>query len=317
MTTLRIGTRASRLALVQTEKVAASLQNEGGVSVEIIHYQTSGDRIQDKPLEPHLGSSFFTKEIEVALLTDQIDVAVHSCKDLATRLPYGLEITALTCREDPRDVMVVSDKSVLEEGAVATIGTLSPRRRGFLRFSRPSLTFADLRGNVPTRVRAVEEGRIDGAVLAAAGLQRLDMSEYISQFLNPDELLPAAGQGALAIQCRKDDDITKKGVQRLDHTPTRVVVEAERACLRRLEAGCQSPVGAFGDLEGDSLRLRAGVATPHKLVRAEEMVNAPWDPEILGRSVAEKLLAEIGVASLLECEWAGIAPRLLPGEESK
>ena len=316
MPTLRIGTRASRLALVQTEKVAANLQNEAGVSVEVVHYQTSGDRIQDRPLQPHLGSSFFTKEIEVALLTDQIDVAVHSCKDLATRLPDGLEITALTCREDPRDVMVVGNKSVLEEGADASIGTLSPRRRGFLGFSRPSLMFADLRGNVPTRVRAVEEGRVDGVILAAAGLLRLNMSGYISQFLEPNELLPAAGQGALAIQCRNNDDVTRKFVQQLDHTPTRVVVEAERACLRRLEAGCQAPVGAFADLEGKSLRLRAGVATPHELVRAEETVNTPWDPETLGQSVAEKLLKQIGASSLLDCEWAGVAPSSVSVEES-
>ena len=316
MTTLRIGTRASRLALVQTEKVAANLQNEVGVSVEVVHYQTSGDQIQDRPLQPHLGSSFFTKEIEVALLTDQIDVAVHSCKDLATRLPDGLEITALTCREDPRDVMVVGNKSVLEEGAAASIGTLSPRRRGFLGFSRPSLMFADLRGNVPTRVRAVEEGRVDGVILAAAGLLRLNMSGYISQFFEPSELLPAAGQGALAIQCRKNDDVTRKFVQQLDHTPTRVVVEAERACLRRLEAGCQAPVGAFADLEGKSLRLRAGVATPHELVRAEETINTPWDPETLGQSVAEKLLKQIGASSLVDCEWAGVAPSSVSVEES-
>ena len=316
MTTLRIGTRAARLALVQTEKVAANLQNEAGVSVEVVHYQTSGDRIQDRPLQPHLGSSFFTKEIEVALLTDQIDVAVHSCKDLATRLPDGLEITALTCREDPRDVMVVGNKSVLEEGAAASIGTLRPRRRGFLGFSRPSLMFADLRGNVPTRVRAVEEGRVDGVILAAAGLLRLNMSGYISQFLEPSELLPAAGQGALAIQCRNNDDVTRKFVQQLAHTPPRVVVEAERACLRRLEAGCQAPVGAFADLEGKSLRLRAGVATPHELVRAEETVNTHWDPETLGQSVAEKLLKQIGASSLLDCEWAGVAPSSVSVEES-
>ena len=264
--------------------------------------------MQDVPLGPEHGASFFTKEIEEALLADRVDLAVHSCKDLATRNPEELAIAAFPERVDPRDVLVTAGAMLdaLPEGA--RVGTSSPRRRGFIEAVRPDVMLVQLRGNVPTRLRAVEEGRMDGVVLAAAGLLRLGLEERIVERLDPGIMLPAAAQGSLALQVRRADEPVSALVAALDDRSTRVEVEAERACLRRLEAGCQAPVGALARVEGGGAVLECAVVTPEGIVRARGSGES-GDPESLGVRVAEEILHRVGVTSLDGLVWAGPGPR--------
>ena len=309
MTRLRLGTRGSRLARAQTDWVAAKLRaHVPDVELELIPIETFGDVHHDVALTPELGQSFFTKEIESALLEGRIDVAVHSCKDLATVLPDGLRLSAIPEREDPRDVLVSRAGTLAELPSGARVGTSSPRRKGFLTAARPDLDVVDLRGNVPTRVRAVDEGRLDAAVLAAAGLRRLGMAERITEWLEPPVMTPAAAQGALAIQTRVGDEAANALVAPLDHAPSRAEVTAERACLRCLEAGCHAPLGALARISETTLRLDAALLAPEGLVRADAWGGAD-DAEALGAAVAETLLAQLGLASLRGASWAGPPPR--------
>ncbi len=309
MTRLRLGTRGSLLALAQSRGVAAAIEAANpGLSIEIVEIHTSGDRIRDVPLGPHLGQAFFTKEIEDALLDGRVDLAVHSCKDLASVLPDGLSLGALPEREDPRDALVSMGARLADLPAGARVGTSSPRRKRFLAQARPDLQIQEQRGNVPTRVRAVDEGKADAVVLAVAGLRRLGLAERIVDILDPDVMLPAAAQGALAIEVRADDATTGSAVSKLDDATTRAEVSAERACLRRLQAGCQAPVGVLGRLSDGTLRVRAAVASPDGIVRASE-VAAPDGADEAGTAVAEALLAELGLASLEGVGWAGAPPR--------
>ncbi len=312
MRPLRLGTRGSRLATTQSRWVADHLEKVvPGLRVELVEIRTRGDVIRDVPLVPALGQSFFTKEIEDALLDGRVDLAVHSCKDLATRLPDGLEIAATPEREDPRDVLVSPHGGLADLPAGARVGTSSMRRKGFLAAARPDLELRDQRGNVPTRLRAVEEGAVDAVVLAAAGLARLGLGGTGAP-IDPDVLLPAAAQGALAVQVRTDDEEVRSVVARIDHAPTRRAVEAERACLRRLEAGCQAPVGVLAEAGADGLRVRAAIATPDGLLRAERR-GAPDGAEGLGSALAEGLLDRLGVTSLRALGWAGPPPRAAGG----
>lgn len=299
MTPLRLGTRGSRLAMAQSRQVAELLQRaHPGLSVALVELRTSGDRIQDVPLGPDLGRSFFTKEIEDALLDERIDLAVHSCKDLATALPDGLALGAIPAREDPRDALVASGGARLAELPTgARVGTSSPRRRSFLAAARPDVSVVDLRGNVPTRVRSVDDGRIDAAILAVAGLRRLGMSDRISDVLDPELMLPAAAQGALAIQVRGEDLETLRLVEALDDPRARAEVTAERACLHRLAAGCQAPVGVLARIAEDGLTVRVAVATPTDVVRAE-VSGAAGSAERAGVAAAETILERIGTTSL-------------------
>ncbi len=309
MTVLRLGTRGSLLAMAQSRGVAAALEAAvPGLSVELVEIRTSGDRIQDVPLGPHLGQSFFTKEIEDALLDGRVDLAVHSCKDLSSALPDGLVLGAVPKREDPRDALVSRGAGLSDLPAGARVGTSSLRRKSFLAQARPDLAIQEQRGNVPTRVRAVDEGKADAVVLAVAGLRRLDLQDRIVEILEPDIMLPAAAQGALALQIRADDASAARIVSTLDDPDARAEVTAERACLRRLEAGCQAPLGVLARASADGVRVRAAIASPEGLlwVSAEGTREAPADA---GVALAEALLAKLELESLNEAAWAGAPAR--------
>ena len=220
-----------------------------GLEVELVEIRTSGDRIQDVPLGPELGQAFFTKEIEDALLDGRIDLAVHSCKDLATTLPDGLVLGAVPVREDPHDALVSGGATLSALPAGARVGTSSPRRKGFLAHARPDLVIQEQRGNVPTRLKAVDEGRVDAIVLAVAGLRRLGLADRITEILDPDVLLPAAAQGALALQIRADDDRAARTRWPCWTTPRHA---------RRGHGGAGLPARAAGGLPGAGGRARPG-----------------------------------------------------------
>jgi hydroxymethylbilane synthase len=260
---IRIGTRASALARWQAEHVSAAIRTlPGAPEPELILIKTEGDRIQDVPLSQLQGKAFFTKEIEEALLNDTVDLAVHSLKDLATEMPPGLALGAVLRREDPRDALISGPRTTLGDlPAGARVGTSSLRRRALLARWRPDLDLADLRGNVPTRIEKLDRGDYDAIVLAAAGVKRLGMKDRISSYLPFDRFPPAVSQGAIGVQIRSRDEVTARWVEELDHPPTRFATAAERALLRTLEGGCHVPVGAFAELQGDTIRLRAVVCS--------------------------------------------------------
>jgi hydroxymethylbilane synthase len=261
----------------------------------------------DVPLGPGLGDSFFTKEIESALLDGRVDLAVHSCKDLAAVLPQGLRLGAVPSREDPRDALVSLSGTLIELPAAARVGTSSMRRRCFLSAFRPDLSLVELRGNVPARVRAVDEGRCDAVVLAVAGLRRLGLEGRITEVLDLAVMIPAAAQGALAVEVREDDEATRTMVAVLDDAASHAEVTAERACLRRLGAGCQAPVAALGRAKDENLALRAAVVGPEGVVSVHRSSHAERADE-LGVRAAEELLSRLGLATLRGVPWAGAAP---------
>lgn len=290
---LRIGTRGSALALWQARHVAERLGRlEEAPAVELIEIETEGDRIVDRALSTLPGKAFFTKEIERALLDGEVDMAVHSLKDLATEAPDGLEIGAVLERQDPRDALVSRTRGGLDElPAGARIGTSSLRRRALLGRWRPDLEVADLRGNVPTRIDKLDAGRYDAIVLATAGLARLGLDHRVSSVLSADRFLPAVAQGAIAVQVRSSDAETLAWVRRLEHAPTRSAVTAERALLGRLEGGCQIPVGALGTVEEDRIELRAIVCSLDGRESVEDRAEGHLQRAAeLGRELAEKLL---------------------------
>jgi len=311
MRTLRLGTRGSLLAMAQSRGVAAALEAAApGLAVELVEIRTSGDRITDVPLGPHLGQAFFTKEIEEALLDGRVDLAVHSCKDLGTALPEGLVLGAIPEREDPRDALVSTGPSLLALPPGARVGTSSQRRRNFLAHIRPDLDVRDQRGNVPTRVGAVDDNRVDAVVLALAGLRRLGLADRAVEALAPEVMLPAAAQGALALEVRDDDDEAIRLVGLLDDPVARAEVTAERACLRRLEAGCQAPVGVLARLSGASggeLLIHAAAVTPDGATWAEHR-GSDRDADAAGVAVADALLEKLGLTSLRDAGWAGKPP---------
>ena len=299
---LRIGTRASQLALWQAEHVAGLIGSlEGAPSVELVTIKTTGDLIADAPLSKVAGKGFFTKEIERALLGEEVDVAVHSLKDLETRLPQGLTLPAVLEREDPRDVLIGPPHATLDtlpSGAV--VGTSSLRRKAFLSHLRPDLEIRDLRGNVPTRIRKLRGGEYDALILAAAGVKRLGMDEHIAEFLPPDRIFPAVAQGAVAVQTREDDQRTASWITPLDHRETRLATAAERALLRSLEGGCQVPVGGLATVRNGEIRLLAAVCSLDGKEVVEGAKSGPAsDCELIGRTLAQDLLSR-GGASILQ-----------------
>lgn len=310
---LTLGTRGSRLALAQAEAVAQALVRAcPGLAVRVQTVVTEGDRITSGPL-PSWGSGVFVREIERALLQGEIDLAVHSLKDLPARLPEGLALLAVPERADPHDVLVSTaghDLAALPPGA--RVGTSSLRRAAFLRALRPDLTIAPIRGNIDTRWRKLltPELGYDALVLAAAGIERLGLDAVPRVPIPLDVLLPAPGQGALAIEGRAGDQRVAALARRINHAPTAAAVAAERCLLRELEGGCRVPVAALAVVEGDAgLWLRAAAAAPDgsRVVRAEG--RAPLaglhEAEALGAAVAAELLAR-GAAQLLR-EGAGAA----------
>jgi hydroxymethylbilane synthase len=269
-----IGSRGSRLALWQAEWVKASLErSRPGVVVKIEIIKTSGDAMRDVPLAVIGGKGVFTKELEEALLAGRIDIAVHSLKDLPTTLPGGLSIAAITEREDPRDALVLpagtegGGASIKSLRAGAVVGTSSPRRQAQLRHLRPDIELKDLRGNVDTRLKKLDAGWYDAVVLASAGLRRLGFDARISAAIDPAEMLPAVGQGALGIETRAADDATNELVASLDYAPTRAACTAERALLFSLGGGCQVPIAAHATVDGSRLRLEALVAGALSVIR--------------------------------------------------
>ncbi len=260
---LRVGTRGSRLALWQTDHVVRQLQAAWpGLDVEQVVISTLGDRVGDVALSRLGDKGVFTQELDEGLRSGSIDFAVHSLKDLPTESPADLTLGAVPTRGDPRDVLVSSRDGTLATLAPgATVGTSSLRRRAQIASLRPDVTVVDLRGNVPTRVDKVLAGGLDAAVLALAGLERLGLESRIAERLDPAHFVPAPGQGALAVQIRRDDDRVASLIAVLDDAASRLTTTAERALLGFLEGGCQVPIGAFARLDGSSLQLTGLVAS--------------------------------------------------------
>ena len=299
-----IGTRGSQLALWQTNWVKAQLERlHPGVEIEIKVISTKGDRVLDISL-PKLGEEgkgLFTKELEDAIFERRVHLAVHSLKDLPTDLPDGLHLGAICEREDVRDALVARDsiRSFADLPQQASVGTSSLRRQAQLRRARPDLVLEPIRGNVDTRLRKLDEGQFDAIVLAAAGLHRLGHADRITEHLSEDLVLPAVGQGALAIETRADDYSTNEIIQVLDHEATRLACTAERAFLKGLGGGCLVPIAAHATVENNVLVIKGQVASTNGLeVVSGQLNGASRDADALGRRLAEELLAQ-GAATIL------------------
>lgn len=316
--TLRLATRGSRLALWQADHVTSLLQaSEPVLRVERVVLQTAGDRSRDRALHSVGEQGLFTRELERALMDGSVDLAVHSLKDLPTQLPSELGLAAVLEREDPRDALVAKPLVGLRElPSGARVGTSSLRRRSQLLALRGDLDVRDLRGNVPTRLQRLERGDFDAVVLARAGLLRLGLDRRASEVLEAATLLPAAGQGALALQARRGDRDLVERLGRLDHSPTRLATAAERALLARLEGGCQVPVGALATFAGDRLTLDAfvGDVDGSQVVRERGVSEAKDEQQALalGEQVAEQLLAR-GAGPILARLREAVAERAAAG----
>jgi len=293
MTRLRIGSRGSQLALWQANHIRRLLGARGQeAEIEII--KTTGDKISDVALAKVGTKGMFTKEIEEALVEARIDLAVHSLKDLPTDISVGLEIAAVTERADPRDVFCSPKYESLEDlPNGARVGTSSLRRQAQIKVLRPDLEIHPLRGNVDTRVRKLEAGEFDAIILAAAGVNRLGRSEVIQQILPPEVMCPAAGQGALGVETRAGDAVTRRILEFLDDPAARATTTCERALLKRLGGGCQVPIGALAEVRDGLLHLQAIVADPagSRLIRESQDGS---DPVMLGQQVGESLLRRGG-----------------------
>ena len=299
--TIRIATRKSPLALWQAHFVQSRLQQlYPQLRVELLPMSTKGDKILDSPLAKVGGTGLFVKELEQAILAGDADIAVHSMKDVPVEFPDGLGLSIICERDDPRDAFVSSRfPSLAELPAGSRVGTSSLRRQCQLRASRPDLQILDLRGNVNSRLAKLDGGEYDAILLAAAGLKRLGLQERITTLLPPEQSLPANGQGAVGIECRLDDDELLTLLAPLEHLPTRQRVLAERAMNRALQGGCQVPIGAYAELEGDQLWLRGLVGSPDgRQILHAECRGAASEPEALGQALADQLLAQ-GAARLL------------------
>ncbi len=288
---LRIGTRGSPLALVQARTVRARLaaalkRDEASIELKVI--RTTGDTIVDRPLTEEGGKGLFTKEIEEALLAGTIDLAVHSAKDMPTVLPKGLALTACLEREDPRDVFIskkARDITGLPKGA--TIGTASLRRQAIVKRARPDLRVTTLRGNVETRLRKLDEGAMDAIILALAGLRRLGLADRATKIMDADEFLPAVGQGAIAIETRAEDKVTREVIALIDHADTSAAIAAERAFLAVLDGSCKTPIGGHATIDGGAVNFRGLIAKPDGSVVHDIVANGK-------RADAEKIAAEAG-----------------------
>ena len=311
MKSLRIGTRGSALARWQAESVRAGLSRHG-IASELVIIRTAGDRDRQSSLRVIGGKGVFTKELEDALLEERIDLAVHSMKDMPTSLPAGLEISAICEREDVRDALISRHGLMLGQlPRGARIGTSSLRRQAQLRQYRGDLEMVDMRGNVDSRLAKLARGDYDAIVLAKAGLDRLGKAEQISEIVPPEICLPAAGQGAIGIETRKREDGIASAVRELNHHPSQVAVEAERAVLAGLESGCQVPIGVWcrmdsARMESGSLIIDACVLSADGTESIRESRTGPCENAIeLGRSVAAALL-ERGADRLLRLTARGV-----------
>ena len=303
---LVIGSRGSKLALWQAEQAKArllALYPEIDVRIEII--KTTGD-VKTDPLSVIGGKGVFTKELEDALLDGRIDLAVHSLKDLPTLLPDDLGISAICKRDDPRDALVVRDDLKGRSGSIlnlpenAVVGTSSQRRVAQLKSLRGDVVVRDVRGNVDTRLRKLDEGQYDALILASAGLRRLELEDRINATISPEEMVPAVGQGAIAIETRADDEFAVETTGDLDHEETRLCCLAERAFLRSLGGGCQFPIAGHAVIENEELKLDGLVATPDgaRILR-EQFSGSPRNADEIGLSLATRLI-DLGANSLLD-----------------
>lgn len=305
--TVRIATRKSALAMWQAEYVKAQLEHfHPDVIVELLPMTTKGDIILDTPLAKVGGKGLFVKELEVAILEGRADIAVHSMKDVPVDFPEGLGLEVICPREDPRDAFVsniFSSLMDLPEGAI--VGTSSLRRQCQLKAMRPDLIIKDLRGNVNTRLRKLDEGEYDAIILAAAGLIRLEMPERISEYIEPEVMLPANGQGAVGIECRTDATDIKALLAPLEDTNTRHRVLAERSMNQALEGGCQVPIGSYAVI-GDNgelyLRGLVGAIDGSEILR-NEIIGNVTEGEALGKQLADLLLAQ-GADKILQQVYA-------------
>ncbi len=306
-TSLIIGSRGSKLALWQAQWVKAKLNEfwpQTEVSIETV--KTTGDVMSQAPLAVIGGKGVFTKEIDEALVAGRIDLAVHSLKDLPTKLPDGLSLSAISEREDPSDALVIRRDLAVPSPSIATlppnaiVGTSSLRRLAQLKHLRPCLQVKELRGNVDTRLRKLDAGEYDVIILASAGLRRLGLENRISARIPPELMLPAVGQGALGVEARADDHETRSMLAPMDHAPTRAACEAERALLRALGGGCHLPIAAYAVVANEHLKLSGLVASPagDSIVR-DSLEGRAVEAEELGGALAARLLAR-GADALLK-----------------
>jgi hydroxymethylbilane synthase len=298
---IKIGTRGSKLALTQANLVADSLKKiSSEITAEICVIKTSGDIMQDVSLLKIGGKGVFVKEIEDALLCGTVDLAVHSMKDVPTEIPEGLTFAAIMQREDVRDILVSKNNRKMEfMPRGARIGTGSMRRSSQLLAILPDLAIVSLRGNIETRLKKIETEKLDGVILAAAGMKRMGFAEKISQYLPVETMLPAVGQGALGLEIRDSDDELKKILAKLNHAPAYTEVTSERSFLRHLGGGCRLPIAALGKVEGDKLSLEGLVAAPQgsSIIR-DKVQGSIFEAEELGKQLA-KIILERGGKKLL------------------
>jgi hydroxymethylbilane synthase len=291
---LRIATRKSQLALWQAEHVAERLRAAyAGLEVELVPMSTKGDLIQDRSLAAIGGKGLFIKELETAIEEHRADIAVHSMKDVPAEMPPGFVIGAVLPRADPRDALIAGRYARFEDlPQAARVGTSSLRRQAQLLAARPDLKIHALRGNVNTRLRRLDEGELDAIVLACAGLERLGWESRITVRLDPKVSLPAVGQGVIGVECRADDQSTLACLGRLEHTPTRIAINAERAFSNCLGGSCQSPIAAYAQLDGDRLTIDGLVAEPDGSRLLRERISGPASESVaLGTEIAERVLA--------------------------
>ncbi len=312
---LRIGTRASALALWQANRVADLIRAQPGAPVvELVHIKTEGDMRTDVPLWAVDGRAFFTKEIDRALLANEIDVAVHSLKDLSTVLETGVRLVAVVERQDPRDALLSRAGATLADlPAGSRVGTSSLRRRAFLAHLRPDIQAMELRGNVPTRVEKLQKGEYDAIILASAGLARLGLDKHITTRLPTTDFTPAVSQGAIGCCMRTGDAEVTRWMSPLDNLQARLETAAERALLRHIEGGCQVPLGALARVDGNQLKLYSQVCAldGSKQVIVEGTCAPDIDEAVaLGQRLGEELLSK-GAASIIAIERGtkrGVAP---------
>jgi len=299
---VKIGTRASLLAMTQSTNIKNLIEAQyPGTTVELVKIITKGDKIVDVPLAKVGGKGLFVKELEEAMLSREVDMAVHSMKDVPSELPEELHIGVVTKREDPRDAFLsVKYKSLSELPQGAKIGTSSLRRKAQLFHLRPDLSIYDLRGNLDTRIRKLDEGIYDAIILATAGLNRLGWSQRITSFFSPAEMLPAVAQGAVGIELRRDSAELLAGLAFLQDEETTIAVTGERGFLHRLEGGCQVPIGAHGTVSGGQLTLTGLIASVDGKEILKRTTSGPVaEAAAMGVALAEELL-DLGGRAILE-----------------
>lgn len=298
---IKIGTRKSLLALAQSTGIQAEIEAfHSDVKVDLVKLLTKGDKILDVPLAKVGGKGLFVKELEDAMLNHDADIAVHSMKDVPAELPEGLHLGIITKRQDPRDAFISNNYKTLSElPQGAKVGTSSLRRRSQLAVMRPDIVIEDLRGNLDTRLKKLDEGQYDAIILAAAGLNRLKL-DRASSYFEPTEMLPAVGQGAVGIELRVADKDLLEGLMFLDHRDTTVAVTAERAFLLRLEGGCQVPIAGYCQVNGDEITLTGLVASiDGKQIIKKASTGAADQAAAIGRALAEEIL-DLGGRAILE-----------------